>query len=271
MLKICTLASGSSGNCTYVSDGETHVLIDAGISARAITNGLAAFGLNPSDISAILITHEHWDHIRGLEVLEKKNTIPIFAAQESTACSLCTQYPALAERVVPFETGVFFCVGGICVESFRTPHDTDHSVGYRIEAGGSTAVYLTDLGHVPREVREKIPGAQLVLLEANYDEGALASGPYPAMLKRRIAGANGHLSNSDCAECALFAAQSGAKYLVLGHLSKENNSPKLAYEAVHSRLTRSGFIPGVDIMLHVAPRSECGILYELEGVDPCAK
>jgi len=112
-------------------------------------------------------------------------------------------------------------------------------------------------------------GAYPEHMEANYDEAALARGPYPPMLKRRIAGNNGHLSNSDCADCAVYAAKNGVKYVVLGHLSKENNSPKLAYDTVHRRLMDAGFIPGVDVMLQVAPRSEPGQVYELRG--ECAK
>jgi len=269
MLRICTLASGSSGNCTYISDGCTHIIIDAGISSRAITTGLRGLGVEPDALSAILITHEHWDHIRGLEVFLKKHRVPIFAAYEGTAEALGEMYPNLAESIENFRTGEEFKVGGIHITPIATPHDTSHSVGFRIVSDGSCAVCATDLGHVPEDMRCAIGGAELVLLEANYDEAALARGPYPPMLKRRIAGNNGHLSNSDCADCAVYAAKNGVKYVVLGHLSKENNSPKLAYDTVHRRLMDAGFIPGVDVMLQVAPRSEPGQVYELRG--ECAK
>lgn len=265
MLKVCTLASGSSGNCTYISDGKTHLMIDAGISARAITNALAGLGVTPGDISAILITHEHTDHIRGLEVLQKKWEIPVYSAEEGTADALRELYPALSGRIQSFCTDEEFSVGDVRIIPFKTPHDTEHSVGYRIEAGGNSAVYATDLGHVPERLMELLEDAQLVVLEANYDDDALARGPYPPMLKRRIAGASGHLSNKDCARCALHAAQCGAKYLVLGHLSRENNTPRLAYDTVHRCLTDAGLIPGVDVMLQVAPRSEPGLVYELNG------
>lgn len=275
MLTLCTLASGSSGNSTYISDGETHMLIDAGISARAITTSLSSLGVKSDEISAILITHEHWDHIRGLEVFEKKKQIPIYAAGEGTADAIVSTYPQLQELITRFCENESFYIGKIKITPFRTPHDTSWSVGFRLESGGSCVVYLTDLGYVPEPVRDRIDGAQLVLLEANYDEQALKHGPYPPMLKRRIAGERGHLSNSDCAECALYAAQHGVQYLVLGHLSKENNTPKLAYDTVHRRLMENGIIPGVDIMLQVAPRSECGHVYTIEdsceGVKICVK
>lgn len=265
MLKVCTLASGSSGNCTYISDGITHLMIDAGISARSITNGLASIGVTPGDISGILITHEHSDHIRGLEVLEKKWDIPIFAAHEGTFDALRAIYPALEGRIMRFDTDVEFAIGDIKILPFKTPHDTEHSVGFRIDGGGSSVVYATDLGHVPQRLNELLKGTQMVVLEANYDEASLARGPYPAMLKRRIASECGHLSNSECAKCAVYAAQCGVKCLVLGHLSRENNTPRLAYDTVHRCLTDAGIIPGVDVMLQVAPRSEPGHVYQLDG------
>lgn len=264
MLRICTLASGSNGNCTFVSDGTTNLLIDAGISARAITRELDALGIAPDALDAILITHEHSDHIRGLEVLEKKWSIPIHAAQEATAGTMAELIPALAARICTFSTDESFSIGSLSVTPFRTPHDTPHSVGFRLEGGGRCAVSATDLGYVPDEARELMCGADLVLLEANYDDDALRAGRYPPMLKRRIAGRNGHLSNRDCADCAVYAVEHGVKYVLLGHLSAENNTPKLAYDTVHMQLTRRGVIPGVDMMLQVAPRGARGQMFELD-------
>ena len=164
-----------------------------------------------------------------------------------------------------FDTDAEFAIGDIKILPFKTPHDTEHSVGFRIDGGGSSVVYATDLGHVPQRLNELLKGTQMVVLEANYDEASLARGPYPAMLKRRIASECGHLSNSDCAKCAVYAAQCGVKCLVLGHLSRENNTPRLAYDTVHRCLTDAGIIPGVDVMLQVAPRSEPGHVYQLDG------
>ena len=265
MLEICTLASGSSGNCTYISDGKTRLLIDAGISTRAIVNGLKKIGASPEEIDAILITHEHFDHVRALEVLEKKFSIPVYAAEPDTQAAVAGISDILYERTVGFPPGSEFSIGNINIKPFATPHDTPYSVGYRIESGENSLVFATDLGHVPEDVLNAMCGAQLILLEANYDEAALERGPYPPMLKKRIAGRNGHLSNSDCAKCAVEAAKRGVKCVVLGHLSKENNTPKLAYDTVHRGLMEGGFIPGVDVMLQVAPRSECGNIYRLES------
>lgn len=263
MLKLCTLASGSNGNSAYVSDGKTHLLIDAGISARAITRSLAELDITPDEIDAILITHEHSDHIKGLEVLEKKHPIPIYAA-ETTAQAIAEYTPALDERICRIDISRPMQIGDIHITSFRTPHDTEFSVGYKLTAGERSIVFATDLGHVPIDVCSIMCGADLVLLEANYDEKALQAGPYPYYLKKRIASDNGHLSNSDCAKCAAMAAQNGVKYLVLGHLSAENNSPRTAYDTVHRALMDAGFIPGVDIMLQVAPRGVRGNVYVLE-------
>lgn len=258
MLNIAILASGSSGNCALVSDGTTHILIDAGISARRITNGVKSMGIDLADLNAILITHEHSDHIAGLSVLQKQLNFQVYAT-EPTAGQLCYRMAGLERRLNPFRPGESFQVGSLWVGAFPTLHDCACPVGYTVNDGrGSKLALCTDLGLVTPEVREGVRGAQLVVAETNYDTQCLYSGPYPAFLKERILGDYGHLSNEMGGQLALYAVEHGARRVVLGHLSRENNSPSMAYNAVERILTIGGVRVGTDVELCVAPRQECG-------------
>ena len=257
MLNIATLASGSSGNCTLVTDGETCILIDAGISARRITAGLKSLGIDPARLSAILITHEHSDHIAGLATLKKQLDFTLYATAP-TVRQLCYRMAGLEERVRPFQPGDAFAVGRLWVESFPTLHDCACPVGYAVGTESSKMALATDLGEITDQVRRGIRGAGLVIAEANYDVESLRSGPYPAFLKERILGDHGHLSNEMGGELARYAAEQGARQIVLGHLSRENNSPGMAYRAAELALSAAGVRVGQDVALSVAPRSECG-------------
>lgn len=258
MLKTATLASGSSGNCALISDGRTHILIDAGISARRITTGLKALGIDPAELAAILITHEHSDHISGLATLKKQLDFKL-CATAPTARQLCYRLAGLEERLHTFAPGECFTVGSLEISSFPTMHDCACPVGYTVSDGAGTKMALaTDLGMVTGEVREGIRGARLVIAEANYDPDSLRSGPYPPFLKERILGSHGHLSNEMGGELALYAVEQGARKVLLGHLSKENNSPGMAYNTVERVLSCGGVRVGADAELSVAPRCECG-------------
>ena len=233
-MRICVFASGSGGNCLLVSDGDTHILIDAGISMRRIQTGLSRSSLAWNDITGVLITHEHSDHIYGLETLARRHPLPVFAPH-TVASRLLGQLPQLADclRIVP--VGESFPLGEVRVTAFHTPHDTDESVGYRIE-GSSVYAHATDTGSLTEELFEGLRGADTVLIEANHDERMLRDGPYPFYLKRRILSARGHLSNADCAALAHRLAESGTRRVILGHLSKTNNRPELALAAVSAAL-----------------------------------
>ncbi|MGI6497876.1 MAG: MBL fold metallo-hydrolase [Oscillospiraceae bacterium] len=251
-----TLASGSSGNCAVVSNGETHILIDAGISAKRIQAGLTKLNMQREQLAGVLVTHEHTDHISGLSVFLKKNEIPVYASEQTARTLLC-QMPALRDRIHTFRPGASFWVEALEVMSFPTWHDAPGSVGYRLTHGNTRIAVATDLGCVTRQVADAIEGVDLLLLEANYDRDMLHLGSYPAFLKRRIESDYGHLSNDDAGRAAAFAMQNGTKTIVLGHLSKENNQAQRALEAVGSACAG---VPGT-VRLEVAPRLEPGPIY----------
>ena len=225
-MNVKVFASGSSGNCALLSDRDTHVLIDAGISARRIRQSLADAGLELQELNGVLITHEHSDHISGLKTLLKCAELPIYAPH-TVAARLCGFLPEAVDytRVIPIGTPVR--VGALSITAFHTPHDTDESVGYRVEGRGTFAL-ATDMGHVTDEVLEGLLGADAVLIESNHDMEMLRDGPYPVCLKRRILSDRGHLSNADCAVLARRLAEAGTAKIILGHLSRENNRPELA-------------------------------------------
>ena len=222
-------------------------MIDAGISMKRIRENLSVSGISPEHLTGILITHEHSDHINGLAMLTKYHAVPVYAPCV-LAENLCRCVPGLERclRVIP--VGERFALGGMSVTAFHTSHDTDESVGYRVECNCALG-FATDMGCVTEEVERALRGCEAVLIEANHDTDMLVSGPYPAYLKRRILSPCGHLSNADCARLAVTLADSGAKYIVLGHLSRENNTPERAYRTVYDALR------GREIYLACAPMS----------------
>lgn len=249
---IYTLASSSSGNCTIVSHGNTHILIDAGISLRRIKDGLAHTDLTPDDLAGVLVTHEHSDHINGIKMLEKYYKIPVFSSYGARD-GICGAIPEAEPYINCFEIGVEFEFGDISVRSFRTPHDAAGSVGYKLQASGCTMAYATDLGCVTNEVLTAMLGADIAIIEANHDRNMVKNGSYPGFLKRRVLSEYGHLANNDSGSLAAQLVSSGARYIQLSHLSRENNTPELARETVECALLKKGIVMGKDVELDVAP------------------
>ena len=229
------IASGSKGNAALVADEHTCVLIDAGTSARKIVSAMREIGLGAGDITALLITHEHTDHIAALEVLAKKADFPIYASG-GTAFAVLKKLPHLYERLHALDCGVAFRAGNFTVTAYPTPHDAMESTAYIIDTGSGTLGCATDLGYMPASLLSRLKGLDLVVLEANHDETMLKNGPYPYPLKQRILGTRGHLSNAGCACAAVELAESGTGGLVLAHLSEENNLPELALRTVEDML-----------------------------------
>lgn len=259
---LTTLASGSSGNCLLVSGGATHLLIDAGISARRITHALRELGLTPDDLSGVLVTHEHTDHIAGLETLTKRRTLPVYTSC-GTGRQLCYRIAAMEDILCPFQPGDTLEIGDFEITTFSTLHDTPASVGYAVTDGKRKAAVVTDLGMVTDEVRQSIHGCDLLVVETNHDPEWVRTGPYPAFLKARILGERGHLSNDAGADLACFAVRGGAQTVVLAHLSAENNTPRHALDTVCACLARIGVHTDRDVAVAVAPRVERGICYEV--------
>ncbi len=247
-MRIVTFASGSTGNCCLVSDGGVNVLIDAGISARRIVQGLGVLGLAPQDVCGVLITHEHSDHISGLPVLVKRTGMRIFAPSELGEV-LRRVKPELSESIdyIPHDGGL--CVGDVRITAFPTPHDTSASFGYRIE-GSEVFAFATDTGHISDELLEGLQGADTVVIEANHDKVMLKNGSYPPFLKQRVLSKHGHLSNDDCAKLACLLADSGTRQIILGHLSQQNNTPEAAETAVSEALS------GRNVKIYTAPANK---------------
>lgn len=261
MLTVTTLASGSSGNSLLVSGGGTHLLIDAGISCLRITKSLTALGLDPHALSAVLVTHDHSDHICGLATLLKRLPHLQVLSSVGTAQRLTDRAGLPARRIHPIPAGSTFDVGALRCHSFSTPHDAPDSVGYTVELNGCRMALATDLGHVTDSVRHAILGSQLVVVESNHDIARLQTGPYPYPLKQRILGDRGHLCNEAGAQLVLEAVRAGAHTVILAHLSQENNTPSLAYDATCRTLSAAGIDPERDVTLCVAPRGELGQTY----------
>lgn len=239
--RIVTLYSGSGGNCTFISTGHTSILIDAGKSARTLCSHLLEIGSDIESIDAIFITHEHCDHISALESISKNHRIPIHITNGSAKKFDRTPDSAIHANLVRHDVNFCETVGNMTVSSFRTPHDSIMSVGYRIELdcadGKHTVGVATDIGYVSESVCEGLFGCEAVVIEANHDPCMLEDGPYPYYLKTRIRSKKGHLANSDCAHLAARLAENGTRGFILAHLSEENNLPDLAFDEVNSAIS----------------------------------
>ena len=225
MVKVSVLASSSSGNSTLVSTERTRLLIDAGLSRRETFERLTSVGVTPDSLDAILITHEHSDHISGLAAIAKKLDIPVYISRMTA--------PAIPwpENFFPklelFAAGSVFTIGDIDVTSFTIPHDAADPVGFAFRAQGIKVAIATDLGYMPDSVRFHIRGSDVVLLESNHDLEMLKVGPYPWALKQRIMSRNGHLSNDIACNFIRDELDSRTTTLILGHLSQHNNHPEI--------------------------------------------
>lgn len=248
-ITVHTLASGSEGNCMVLSAGKVHLLVDAGISVRRVVAGLASIGLKPAELSAIVVSHEHSDHIKGVQPLAEKFDLEVYGIGYAAGHMMMDWKPLFENiRVLP-EYGNRY-IGDVNVLTFPTSHDASDSTGFRFDWRGSSVGVLTDTGYVTQEAEQVLLGTPLVILESNYDERMLREGPYPVFLKKRIAGEKGHLSNTDAAAFARKLAESGTKQIVIAHVSKENNTEELIMEAMHKALE------GFDVEVTIAPRKE---------------
>ena len=258
-MNLCSIASGSSGNCIYVGTQATHILLDVGISGKRTENGLNSIGLSCKDIDGILITHEHSDHICGLGVLARRYQIPIYATP-GTIAAIRTA-PGMGEidasLFVPVEADTSFTVKDMIVKPMRISHDAREPVAYCIRHGNRKIGIATDMGTYNRYTVECLKGMDLLFLEANHDVNMLQVGPYPYALKQRILGERGHLSNETSGRLLRELLHDNLQAVVLGHLSKDNNLPELAYETVRVELSMGeGEYRGNEFPIYVASRSK---------------
>ncbi len=262
-MELCSIASGSSGNCIYVGTESGHILIDAGISGKRIEEGLNGIGLKTAEMQGILVTHEHIDHVAGLGVLARRYGIPLYATKGTfDAVKRMSSVGKIDESLFHvIEPEKEFAIGDMSIEPIAISHDAADPVAYKIMQGRKTAAVMTDLGFYDSRIVEKLQYIDALLLEANHDVRMLEMGPYPYPLKQRILGDRGHLSNENCGRLLGEILHDNFKAVVLGHLSKENNYPQLAYETVRVEVDM-GDNPyrADDFPMHVAKRDQASCL-----------
>lgn len=248
-MEVISLASGSKGNSTLIKSGTTTILVDAGLSLKELGERLSGYDIDLKSISAVLVSHEHIDHIRGVGELSRAYKTPVYAS------SIIKEIVKKRVGSIYFSEENFdndFFIGDIKIETFRLPHDAKYTVGFKIDDGKSKFCIATDLGCVTDSTLNMLQGCSTVLLESNYDINMLKNGRYHYALKNRIASGQGHLSNQAAALCAATLVDSGAERIILGHLSEENNSPEIAFDTVLEALNQAKIKEGKDAELCVA-------------------
>lgn len=260
-MKVCSIASGSSGNCIYVETQKTKLLVDSGLSGKMVTKGLEKIGTEGSLLDGILVTHDHSDHVKGVGILSRKYDIPIYA-NAATWEEIKDRIGKVEQKNIkvfenkhPFEIKDFF------VEPFPTSHDACDSVGFSLYGNSKKMSIATDLGYIDKATLERIYGADMVILEANHDVNMLTIGPYPYFLKRRVLSDKGHLSNDSAGNALVKLVEMGLERVLLAHLSRENNFPELAYQTVYNILKDNTINVGKDILVDVAQRERLSQLY----------
>ena len=258
-LNLCPLFSGSSGNSVYMACGGVKLLVDAGMSAARVEANLREIGVDIRNIDAILVTHEHIDHVRGLGVLCRRYGMPVYANEGRWQGILQRETGIPQKCMRTFYTGEDFYIGALNVHPFPIPHDAADPVGFAFDCQGLRCGVATDIGHISETWMRAVSGCQALVLEANHDVDWLRDGPYPYALQNRILGDRGHLSNEASAEFAVSLAAAGTHTLLLAHLSPENNTPERARTVVQGALERAHLRPEVDVL----PRDECSLCYEV--------
>lgn len=265
-MRMMSIASGSSGNCIYMGSDNTHILIDDGISRKRVVEGLNKIGLDISDISAVLVTHEHSDHIDGLGVLLRKNQIPVYAS--AGTIQGIRQYsktkdldPELFHVV---EADDDFCIQDLSIHAMNIYHDANEPYAYTVSDNRKKMGVITDLGHYDDYIVNNLQGLNSLIIEANHDIRMLETGPYPYYLKRRILGDRGHLSNESSGRLLNELLNDDLKHVLLGHLSHENNYADLAFETVRLEINLGeNEYKAEDFDIQVAGRSEPSCLIEI--------
>lgn len=249
----CPLYSGSSGNSTFLASENTKILVDAGLSGKSIETALLKIGFKPNEIDAILVTHEHTDHIKGVGILSRKYNIPIYA-NTLTWKHMLKYIGKIKEHNIKVISNNHMIIKDMEITSFSTSHDAVDPYGYAIDCKDKRACIATDLGFISDEIKYILRDSDVILLESNHDVEMLKFGPYPYDLKRRILSKIGHLSNDDCGKAILNIINNKFKKIILGHLSKINNYPELAYKTVVTTLVEAGIKLNIDVAISMARR-----------------
>lgn len=251
MAKACQLFSGSSGNSIFISGGNAKFLVDAGVSAKRIGEALSSIGENPQDLTAVFVTHEHIDHIKGIRVFAKKYNIPVFA--QADVLDKMRDGGDVNEYISAEAISENMELSGVEILPFKLSHDSVACVGYRFNLpGGRSVSVCTDTGFVTDGAHSTLAGSDLVFLESNHETKMLENGFYPYQLKKRIMSERGHLSNDACAVFAAELAKGGTTRFCLAHLSRENNHPDVARQTTVAALSDAGFAENVDYRLRVS-------------------
>ncbi len=249
-----SLVSGSSGNASLVKNENTTILIDCGLSAKRLCTLLDEININPTEIDAILITHEHSDHITGAGVMSRRFDIPVYATKNTHQSMNIGPIKEYNTKII--DSGCEFEIGNFLINPFSISHDAADPVCYSLSDDKEKYSVLTDTGIVSQEILKSVAGSDYIMLEANHDVDMLMYGDYPFSLKKRIASDKGHMSNDYAAQCAIKLIENNTKNIMLSHLSNNNNTPEIAYKTIESVLLKNGVDVSKDIKLTVANRYE---------------
>ncbi|MCI8486643.1 MAG: MBL fold metallo-hydrolase [Clostridia bacterium] len=253
MFKFCSLYSGSTGNSLFIESSNTKILVDAGESCKKIVQSLSNIDISIDSIDGIIVTHEHIDHVKGLGTISKKFNIPVYANIETWDAMPLQKDKIDITNIRTFNVKETFEIGDLKINPFSIPHDAANPCGFNIYYNNNKISIATDLGHMNSEILNNLENSSFILLESNYDSNILKCSPYPYHLKQRISGPNGHLSNDMAGKTISHLINTGLKQVMLGHLSKENNFPELAYKTVVERLIENNYDES-SIRLSVAQR-----------------
>ncbi|MCF8000819.1 MAG: MBL fold metallo-hydrolase [Halanaerobiales bacterium] len=261
-IEVSVLSSGSSGNSIYINDGKNSFLIDAGLSGKKLINRLKKIDVTPQDLDGILITHEHKDHTKGVGILSRRLDIPIYANEETWA--VCeSELGKLKDENMQSFTGNF-SFGNFDIKPIAISHDARAPVSYVVYRENKKMVFATDMGYINEELMKELKNIDLLLLESNHDIDMLMSGSYPRFLKRRIRGEKGHLSNDAAAQILPELINGKCPQVLLGHLSEENNNPKVAYLTVENMLKAKGLEVDKDLKLDLTYQHKPTRIYKIK-------
>ena len=263
-IKFCSLSSGSSGNCQYIETKETKILIDAGFSGKRIEELLGEIGVDPKSLDAILVTHEHIDHSKGVGVLSRRHNIPVYANAKTWESMEKTIKTVKLENTRVFKTNKNIHIKDVLIHPFNLSHDALEPVGYIVFSDKKKLSFITDTGWVTEGIKQKIKNSHLYFMESNHDVKMLMSGVYPWSLKQRIISPHGHLSNDDAGSILGQVLRGEKEIVLLAHLSKDNNNPDLAYNTVRNALLTQGFDVDNDVRLCMTNRDKKTEVFILE-------